>query len=166
MLTRSEGMLSQCEHFMLSIYSKRCSAKSISANGIFIHFNLRPLHYNFHSTQLYLTNDILECFKCSCKPTGMFYLWHLTLQRVIFFVYLFSWTIQQHSCKVIRPLGYERVYLPRFKVAKTPFHIQGECMFYISQKNIVLSSSDICHGYFSARSICFFYLAVTVLLAL
>ena len=25
-----------------------------------------------------------------------------------------------------RPLGYERVYLPLYKVAVTPFHIQGE----------------------------------------
>ena len=26
----------------------------------------------------------------------------------------------------IRPLGYERVYLPLYKVADTPFHIQGD----------------------------------------
>ena len=25
-----------------------------------------------------------------------------------------------------RPLGYERVYLPLYKVADTPFHIQGD----------------------------------------
>ena len=25
----------------------------------------------------------------------------------------------------IRPLGYEKVYLPLYKVAYTPFHIQG-----------------------------------------
>ena len=30
-----------------------------------------------------------------------------------------------------RPLGYERVYLPLYKVADTPFHIRGdgECVF-------------------------------------
>ena len=26
----------------------------------------------------------------------------------------------------LRPLGYERVYLPLCKVADTPFHIQGD----------------------------------------
>ena len=29
------------------------------------------------------------------------------------------------SLKPYRPLGYERVYLPLYKVADTPFHIQG-----------------------------------------
>ena len=29
----------------------------------------------------------------------------------------------------IRPLGYERVYLPLRKVADTPFHIQGDELF-------------------------------------
>ena len=27
---------------------------------------------------------------------------------------------------VIRPLGYEKVYLPLYKVADSPFHIQGD----------------------------------------
>ena len=27
---------------------------------------------------------------------------------------------------LIRPLEYERVYLPLYKVADTPFHIQGD----------------------------------------
>ena len=29
-------------------------------------------------------------------------------------------------CFTIRRLGYERVYLPLYKVADTPFHIQGD----------------------------------------
>ena len=28
--------------------------------------------------------------------------------------------------RIIRPFGYERVYLPLYKVANTPFHIQGD----------------------------------------
>ena len=31
--------------------------------------------------------------------------------------------------KTIRPLGYERVYLPLYEVADTPFHIQGAKLF-------------------------------------
>ena len=31
-------------------------------------------------------------------------------------------------CTVIYPIGYERVYLPLYKVADTPFHIQGDRM--------------------------------------
>ena len=31
---------------------------------------------------------------------------------------------------IYRPLGYERVYLPLYKVADTPFHIQGDEMLY------------------------------------
>ena len=27
--------------------------------------------------------------------------------------------------EIFRPLGYERVYLPLYEVADTPFHIQG-----------------------------------------
>ena len=30
------------------------------------------------------------------------------------------------TSKRIRPLGYERVYLPLYKVADAPFHIQGD----------------------------------------
>ena len=30
------------------------------------------------------------------------------------------------STNIKRPLGYERVYMPRCKVADTPFHIQGD----------------------------------------
>ena len=31
--------------------------------------------------------------------------------------------------ELYRPLGYERVYLPLFKVADTPFHIQGDELY-------------------------------------
>ena len=34
--------------------------------------------------------------------------------------------IQSWNTDIIRPLGYERVYLPLRKVADTPFHIQGD----------------------------------------
>ena len=30
-----------------------------------------------------------------------------------------------------RPLGYERVYLPLCRVADTPFHIQGDDMWFL-----------------------------------
>ena len=35
-----------------------------------------------------------------------------------------------------RPLGYERVYLPLYKVADTPFHIQGDDIVVISGERI------------------------------
>ena len=31
----------------------------------------------------------------------------------------------------IRPLGYERVYLPLYKVADTPFHIQRDVLYSV-----------------------------------
>ena len=31
-----------------------------------------------------------------------------------------------------RPLGYERVYLPLYKVADTPFHFQGDILCSVS----------------------------------
>ena len=37
------------------------------------------------------------------------------------------------KCIIIRPLGYERVYLPLCKVADTPFHIKKDGM-YVSFK--------------------------------
>ena len=36
----------------------------------------------------------------------------------------------QRLFPIIRPLGYEKVYLPPYKVADTPFHIQGEDIYY------------------------------------
>ena len=30
------------------------------------------------------------------------------------------------TCSICSPLGYERVYLPLYKVADTPFQIQGD----------------------------------------
>ena len=36
----------------------------------------------------------------------------------------------QRSLPINRPLGYEKVYLPLYKVADTPFHIQGEDIYY------------------------------------
>ena len=35
----------------------------------------------------------------------------------------------------IRPLGYERVYLPLYKVADTPFHIQGDDIYVQSRES-------------------------------
>ena len=32
---------------------------------------------------------------------------------------------------IYRPLGYERVYLPLYKVADTPFHIQGDDIYTV-----------------------------------
>ena len=37
--------------------------------------------------------------------------------------------------RIIRPLGYERVYLPLHKVADTPFHIQGDD--YIAHRLVI-----------------------------
>ena len=34
-------------------------------------------------------------------------------------------------CSIYRPLVYERVYLPLYKVADTPFHIQGDDILFI-----------------------------------
>ena len=50
------------------------------------------------------------------------------------FVILHSVCLVLYSCVIcpsesdliIRPLGYERVYLSLYKVADTPFHIQGD----------------------------------------
>ena len=33
------------------------------------------------------------------------------------------------------PVGYERVYLPLYKVADTPFHIQGDDIYTRSQQH-------------------------------
>ena len=41
---------------------------------------------------------------------------------------------QLYAQDLIRPIGYEMVYLPLCKVADTPFHIQGDGMS-TSQKN-------------------------------
>ena len=41
------------------------------------------------------------------------------------------------------PLGYERVYLPLCKVADTPFHIQGDDMFYNCFSGIFEAISSI-----------------------
>ena len=38
--------------------------------------------------------------------------------------------------KAIRPLGYERVYLPLDEVAGTPFHIQGDELTLKVLKNV------------------------------
>ena len=40
-----------------------------------------------------------------------------------------TWTMKSGSCRspgTWRPLGYERVYLPLYKVVDTPFHRQGD----------------------------------------
>ena len=46
-------------------------------------------------------------------------------------------TVLEEKDEIIsnRPFGYERVYLPLWKVADTPFHIQGDEMY---QSNIHL----------------------------
>ena len=44
---------------------------------------------------------------------------------------IYSFTEYQN---INRPLGYERVYLPLFNVAETPFHIQGDHIIYILKK--------------------------------
>ena len=41
---------------------------------------------------------------------------------------LLSQTILSMSVAFYRPLGYERVYLPLYKVADTPYYIQGDVM--------------------------------------
>ena len=39
---------------------------------------------------------------------------------------------QRLITQLFRPFGYERVYLPLYKVADTPFHIQGSDFSYIT----------------------------------
>ena len=42
--------------------------------------------------------------------------------------YIFTWYIWVIKRLIYRHLGYERVYLPLYQVADTPFHIQGDDM--------------------------------------
>ena len=39
-----------------------------------------------------------------------------------------TYFISKHPVIFIRPLGSEKVYLPLYKVANTPFHIQGDIL--------------------------------------
>ena len=45
---------------------------------------------------------------------------------------------QSRGQRIYRPLGYERVYLPLYKVADTPFHTQGDDMCTYMSDNIYL----------------------------
>ena len=40
-----------------------------------------------------------------------------------------------HTVLIHRPLGYERVYLPLYKVADTPFHIQRDDIIHVHQSS-------------------------------
>ena len=40
---------------------------------------------------------------------------------------------------IFRPLGYERVYLPLYKVADTPFHIQGDDLLWAVDEGFSIS---------------------------
>ena len=52
-------------------------------------------------------------------PRGRFYI--MTIEELSI-----SLEVKQTGPIFYRPLGYERVYLPLFQVADTPFHIQGD----------------------------------------
>ena len=53
---------------------------------------------------------------------------------------LSNWSMISHD--ITRPLGYERVYLPLYKGADTPFHIQGDelCRVTVSGANAITFS--------------------------
>ena len=44
-----------------------------------------------------------------------------------------------------RLFGYERVYLPLCKVADTPFHIQGDDIFYIQSTIYIFTTHRLSH---------------------
>ena len=47
---------------------------------------------------------------------------------------------------IIRPFGYERVYLPLSIVADTPFHIQGDDIILLVTPSVSLLRRDIAGG--------------------
>ena len=46
---------------------------------------------------------------------------------------------------IYRPLGYERVYLPLYKVADTPFHIQGDDILLTDKAKVAHSNIKLVH---------------------
>ena len=56
-----------------------------------------------------------------------------------------------HTGSTYRPLRYERVYLPLWQVADTPFHIQGEDIANLACFNPL--SSPVTHGVFMQEEI-------------
>ena len=85
-------------------------------------------------------NSKMGLFLNNCSHHGHFQLMHDTLRPITkllkerphsIVTYYFDGTIMLINIQPIalidiyRPLGYERVYLPLYKVADTPFNIQG-----------------------------------------
>ena len=72
--------------------------------------NVNILNYIFQI--LGKVQPLESCGLCTTRYTSVY----ITLQSI---------TTGMRACNPCRPLGYGMVYVPLYKVADTPFHIQG-----------------------------------------